>query len=134
MRKPSQKSEAMRNGAANAAAMTAPVTAARNMADSGPAAEQAGRPEEQHGDEDQGNADLAERLAEKQAAQGLGDADDEAAQQRARKTAHAAEDDHGKGHENEDVADGGRDVECGQKKACGRAEAGGSDAEAHGED
>ena len=67
--------------------------------------EQARRAEQQHQDEDEEDADLAEAFAEKQAAQALDDADDQPAHQRAGDRAHAAEHDDGEGDQHEGVAD-----------------------------
>ncbi len=64
----------------------------------------------------------------------LGDADDEAADRRAREAAHAAQHDDGEGHEDEGVARGRRHV-VGRHQQAGRgAEAGDADAVGHGED
>ena len=66
--------------------------------------EQAARAQQQHDDEHQEDADLAERFAEKKAGQAFHHADEQAADQRARHRAHAAEHDDGEGDQHEGVA------------------------------
>ena len=69
-----------------------------------PRSEQAARAHQQHRDEDEEDADLAERLAEKEAGQALHHADEQAADQRAGHRSHAAEHDDGEGDQHEGVA------------------------------
>ena len=80
------------------------------------------------------DADLAELLAEEQAAQRFGDADQEAADRRADEAAHAAQHDDGEGDQHEGVARLRRDVEGRHQQARRGAEAGDADAVGDGED
>jgi hypothetical protein len=96
-----------------------------------PGPEQPLRPEQQHADEDHEDADLAQRFAQQQPAQRLDHADQQPAQQRAGKAAHAAQHHDGEGHQHEARADLRVDVVGRQQEAGGRAQAGQADAEAH---
>src|SRR6266508_1026401 len=62
-----------------------------------PRAENPLRPEQQDGDEDDEDADLAEALSQPQPADRFDHADDKAAKQRAGEAAHAAQHDDGEG-------------------------------------
>src|SRR5690606_26297552 len=99
-----------------------------------PLPEQARRAEQQHGYEDQEDADLAEALAEEQTAERLRDADDEPAEERADEAAHAAQHDNGEGDQHEGMADMRARIIGWQQEARGGAETGDADAEAHGVD
>src|SRR5215475_4970062 len=57
-------------------------------------AEQARGADEQHQDEEDEDADLGERAVQEEPAEGLDDADEQPAEQRARERAEPAEDDH----------------------------------------
>src|SRR5262245_64018891 len=74
-------------------------------------AEQSGGPDEQHQDEEDEDADLGERAVQEEAAEGLDDADEQAAEQRARTRAEPAEDDDDERRDHEGVAGLGRHVE-----------------------
>src|SRR3989338_5935932 len=85
--------------------------------------EQALRAEQQHGDENQENPDLAERFPQPQAAHRFDHADDEPAGQRAGKAAHAAQHDDRERDQHETVADlGGHGI--GRQEEGGRRAAG----------
>src|SRR5437660_3853197 len=96
-----------------------------------PRAENPLRTEQQDGDEDDEDADLAEALSQPQPADRFDHADDEAAEQRAGEAAHAAQHDDGEGDQHEAVSDLRIDVVRGQQEARGGAEAREPDTEAH---
>jgi len=62
------------------------------------------RAEQQHENEDDENADLAERFAEVKPGEAFDDADDQPAEKRARDRAHATEHHDGEGDQHEGVA------------------------------
>src|SRR6266851_1814242 len=136
MAKCSQKSECTSSGSGISATSTVTTRAPGVFigALSRALAEQAGRAEQQDGDEDDEDADPPEILAEEEAAERFGQPDDEAADQRADEAAHAAEHDDGEGDDDEAFADAGMGVVARQQQAGGGADAGDADAEAHGED
>src|SRR5258707_14541550 len=136
MAKCSQKSECTKSGSGTSTTSSA-MTRAPGVfigASSCALAEKTGRAEQQYGDEDDEDADPPEILAEEEAAERLGQPDDEAADQRADEAAHAAEHDDGEGDDDEALADAGMRIIARQQKAGGGADAGDADAEAHGED
>src|SRR5258708_12663646 len=96
-----------------------------------PRAENPLRPEQQDGDEDDEDADLAEALSQPQPADRFDHADDKAAEQRAGEAAHAAQHDDGEGDQHEAVSDLRIDVVRGQEETGGRPEACEADTEAH---
>ena len=96
--------------------------------------EQAARSEQQHQDEHEEDADLAERLPEIETAQALHHADQQAADQRAGHRAHAAQHHDGEGDQHEGVADVRIDVIGRDQQARRDREAGRAEAEGHGID
>src|SRR5579864_7591069 len=132
MAKWSQKSERSASGSGSNTSMIASkvptlVFTARSRA----LAEESGGLQQEDGDEDEEYADLAEVLAKEQTAQGFGDADDEAAEQRAGKAPHPAQHDNGEGDQHEAFADAWMRVVARQQQTGSGADAGDTDAEAH---
>src|SRR5262249_56154445 len=78
---------------------------ARSNAPTRPRPQQPSPAKKQHQDEHDENADLPERLPEIEAAETLHHADEQAADERTRHRAHAAEHDDGEGDEHEGVSD-----------------------------
>lgn len=95
------------------------------------ALEQAGRAQQQHDDEDEENADLAERLAEKESGQAFHHADDEGADDRSRHRAHAAQHHDGEGNQHKGVTHAGIDVISRDQQARRDRDAGRAETEGH---